>query len=162
MNQQSVAVLIDKSVPAAEIPAIRQAVLSAAGINTTRKDTLSISQVAFPKPQLPKKASPVTSVLGLAKYVVGGLALLAFLFFVTRHLRRREDQRLLGEPTWLREIEAPTTVAALERGGVAGELEVAARPPRAAPNPVRGELEELIDREPDRVAQQVRAWMSED
>jgi flagellar biosynthesis/type III secretory pathway M-ring protein FliF/YscJ len=29
-------------------------------------------------------------------------------------------------------------------------------------NPVRGELEELIDSEPERVAQQVRAWMNED
>jgi flagellar M-ring protein FliF len=162
LNQQSVSVLIDKSVPAAEIPAIRQAVQSAAGINPTRKDTLSIAQVAFAKPPAPKKPSPVTGALGFAKYVIGGLALLAFLFFVTRHLRRREDQRLLGEPTWLREIEAPTTVAALERGGPLGELDAPARPPRAAPNPVRGELEQLIDREPDRVAQQVRAWMNEE
>jgi flagellar biosynthesis/type III secretory pathway M-ring protein FliF/YscJ len=29
-------------------------------------------------------------------------------------------------------------------------------------NPIRGELEELIDSEPERVAQQVRAWMNEE
>src|SRR5205085_1410832 len=98
-------------------------------------------------------------------YIVAGLALMAFLFFVTRHLRRREDQRLLGEPVWLREIEAPTTVAELERGmGSAGELgyDGSGRAQRPEPNPVRGELEELIDKEPERVAQQVRAWMNED
>jgi flagellar biosynthesis/type III secretory pathway M-ring protein FliF/YscJ len=29
-------------------------------------------------------------------------------------------------------------------------------------NPVRGELEDLVDREPERVASQVRAWMNEE
>jgi flagellar biosynthesis/type III secretory pathway M-ring protein FliF/YscJ len=33
---------------------------------------------------------------------------------------------------------------------------------RPESNPVRGELEELIDREPERVAHQVRAWMNEE
>ena len=29
-------------------------------------------------------------------------------------------------------------------------------------NPLRAELEELVDREPERVAHQVRAWMNEE
>jgi flagellar M-ring protein FliF len=165
VNKMSVAVLLNKTVPPAEVAAVRQVVNSAAGITPARGDTLSVAQVAFAKPPAAKPASPVTNVIGFAKYIAAGLALLAFLFFVTRHLRRREDQRLLGEPVWLREIEAPTTVGELERGvsGAGGDLvrSAASRAPRPV-NPVRGEIEELIDKEPDRVAQQVRAWMNED
>jgi flagellar M-ring protein FliF len=137
-------------------------VQNAAGITAARGDTLSVAQVAFAKAPAPTKPGPVTNVLGLAKYLVAGLALMAFLFFVTRHLRRREDQKLLGQPVWLREIEAPTTVAELERGMGEMGYDGAGRGPRPEPNPVRGELEELIDKEPERVAQQVRAWMNED
>jgi flagellar M-ring protein FliF len=69
----------------------------------------------------------------------------------------------MGEPTWLREIEAPTTIAALEagHGGQLGSGQASARREREQ-NPFRGELEEMIDTEPERVAQQVRAWMAEE
>jgi flagellar M-ring protein FliF len=165
VNRQSVAVMIDSSVPKAQVAAIQQAVSNAAGINAKRGDQISVSQVAFAKPPAPAKTPITTSALGVAKYVVAGLGLLAFLFFVTRHLRRREAETLMGEPVWLREIEAPTTVAELEAGGGyrlgPGETAVAGRGPREA-NPIRGELEEMIDSEPERVAQQVRAWMNEE
>jgi flagellar M-ring protein FliF len=162
-----VAVLIDKSVPPAQIAAIRQAVQNAAGINTARGDRISVSQVLFAKPPVPAKTPITKSALGIAKYLLAGLGLLAFLFFVTRHLRRRETETLMGEPVWLREIESPTTVAELEAGGGyrlgAGDDRASGGARRAREvNPVRGELEELIDSEPERVAQQVRAWMNEE
>jgi len=159
-----VAVLVDKSVAPAQLRAIRQAVQNAAGIDTGRGDRLSVSQVAFAKPPAPAKTPVTRTALGFAKYVLAGLGLLAFLFFVTRHLRRREAETLMGEPVWLREIEAPTTVAQLEAAGGyrlgAGDEDDA--PSRARRDPVRGELEELIDSDPERVAQQVRAWMTEE
>ena len=54
----------------------------------------------------------------------GGIALgsLLFLAFVGRLLRRRERENFAGQPTWLRELESPRPLAALERGG-AGEPE---------------------------------------
>jgi flagellar M-ring protein FliF len=165
VNKMNVAVLIDKSVPPSEVAAVRSAVQATAGITPTRGDTLSVSQVAFAKPPLPAKQAATASILGVAKYAAAGLALLAFLFFVTRHLRRREDQRLLGEPVWLREIESPTSLAELERGMGAYDDEptmALSRGRRASANPVRIELEELVDREPERVAHQVRAWMNEE
>jgi flagellar M-ring protein FliF len=156
--------MIDSSVPKAQMAALRSAVQNAAGINTTRGDTLSVSQVAFAKPPAAAKTPVTASILGFLKYVLAGIGLLAFLFFVTRHLRKREAETLMGEPVWLREIEAPTTVAELEAGGghrLGPGAHVSGRTPRET-NPIRGELEELIDSEPERVAQQVRAWMNEE
>jgi flagellar M-ring protein FliF len=167
VNRTNVAVMVDESVPQAQVAAVRQAVQAAAGIDQGRGDRLTVSQVAFAKPPAPAKKPVTESALGLAKYVAAGLGLLLFLFFVTRHLRRREAETLMGEPVWLREIEAPTTVAELEAGGGyrlgAGDDEAgSARRARGEPNPLRGELEEMIDHEPERVAQQVRAWMNEE
>jgi flagellar M-ring protein FliF len=163
VNKLNVGVLVDASVPPKSVAAIKQAVASAAGITPARGDKLSVSQVAFAKPALPVKPPATTAALGFAKYIAAGLGLLAFLFFVTRHLRKREDQALLGKPVWLREIESPTSLAELERGmdGYDDTLALPrARRPQA--NPVRAELEELVDREPERVANQVRAWMNEE
>src|SRR5947209_1085170 len=159
VNRQSVALLVDKSVPPAQVAALRSAVQSAAGINPGRGDTLSVSQVAFVQPPKPASGLNPQSMLGYAKYVAAALGLLAFLFFITRHLRRREDDTLASEPVWLREIEAPTTLAELERGAAP----TASLPgPRREQNPVRGELDQIMKREPERVAAQVRAWMNED
>jgi flagellar M-ring protein FliF len=163
VNKMDVSVLLDSSVPPRSVAAIRQAVASAAGITPARGDKLSVAQVAFAKPPAPAKKPVTATALGLAKYIVAGLALLAFLFFVTRHLRRREDQALLGEPVWLREIESPTSLAQLEHGMDAYDETIALpRARRPEVNPVRAELEELVDREPERVASQVRAWMNEE
>jgi flagellar M-ring protein FliF len=162
VNRMNVSVLLDSSVPPKSVAAIRQAIAGAAGITPSRRDKLSVSQVAFAKPPAPPKKPVTATALGFAKYIAAGLALLAFLFFVTRHLRRREDQALLGQPVWLREIESPTSLAELERGDPYGEDTMALpRARRPEVNPVRAELEELVDREPQRVASQVRAWMNE-
>jgi flagellar M-ring protein FliF len=167
VNRKSVAVLIDASVPQDQIAGIRQAVQNAAGIDAERGDRLSVSQIDFADPPAPAEKPVTESALGFAKYIAAGLGLLLFLFFVTRHLRRREAETLMSEPVWLREIEAPTTVAELEAGGgyrLSAGRGAAEGGRRARPeaNPIRGELEDMIDSEPERVAQQVRAWMNEE
>jgi flagellar M-ring protein FliF len=162
VNKQSVSVMVDASVPPKSVAAIRAAVAGAAGITPGRGDKLSVSQVAFAKPPVPAKQPATATALGFAKYVAAGIGLLAFLFFVTRHLRRREDQALLGKPVWLREIESPTSLAELERGMDAYDDTMVLGRGGRPQNPVRAELEELVDREPERVAHQVRAWMNEE
>jgi flagellar M-ring protein FliF len=92
--------------------------------------------------------------IGYAKYVLLGLGLLGFLFFMTRHLKKREDETLMRKPTWLNEIEAPTSLAELE-ASTDGQI------PAPAESAVKKGVEELADRSPDRVAQQVRIWMNE-
>jgi flagellar M-ring protein FliF len=154
VNRLAVALVVDTSVPKAELPAIRAAVSSAAGILPTRGDTIALSQVAFAKPTAVAApgASPVGGMLGYAKIGAAALALLVFLFFSARQLRRREGETLVREPKWLSEIEAPTTLAQLERPRESSL-------PERTDDTARLQVEELAEREPERVAQQIRSWM---
>ena len=156
VNKLDVAVLIDKSVPPATVAQLQSALGSAAGITPKRGDTITVSQVAFAKQPAPTTPKAPINPIGYAKYVLMGLALMAFLFFMMRHLKKREDETLMRKPTWLNEIEAPTPLKELEAS--AAEVKVPGPP---AESPVKKGVEELADRSPDRVAQQVRIWMNE-
>ncbi len=170
IESQHVSVLLDHSVPAASLPAIREAVTNAAGIQAKRGDTISIGQVAFAKTAT---AAPASSPLSAAKYVLLGLGAILFLFFTTRSLRKREKETM-DEPVWLRELDAPIRLSELER-----ETSVRPAPAMAAVAPsngagasngqgedggenIRRQVEQLVDSHPDRVAQQLRSWMQED
>jgi len=180
IESQHVSVLLDKSVPASSLPAIREAVTNAAGIQTKRGDTISIGQVTFPKTTA---AAAASSPLSMAKYVLLGLGALIFLFFTTRSLRKREKETL-EEPVWLRELEAPMRLSELERetspmaamaavgapngaggAGAAGPLGQAGAANGGFAGPstptARAQVEQLVDTQPDRVAQQLRNWMQE-
>jgi flagellar M-ring protein FliF len=152
VERQSVAVLLDASVPAAVAAQIREAVAGAAGIDPARGDTLTVNRVPFAKPEEPEQPSPVEDYLGYAKWGALGLATLIFLLLVRRALRRREEETL-GEPVWLSEINAPQPLSALEADAPTLEL------PRSD---IRRRAEELAAKEPEKVAQQLRAWMAED
>jgi flagellar M-ring protein FliF len=156
VEKQSVAVVLDASVPPAVARQIQTAVASAAGIDVGRGDQLTVSRVAFAKPPVAAVASPVTGALKYAKWVGLGIAVLLFLFFVSRHLKKREREAL-GEPVWLREITAPQSLAALEADTTtAMSAQVQQR------NNVRRRAEEIAAKEPQKVAQQLRAWMQEE
>ncbi|MFN8201155.1 MAG: flagellar basal-body MS-ring/collar protein FliF [Solirubrobacteraceae bacterium] len=155
VQRLNLALVVDKSVPAAEVSQLQAAVASAAGIDRRRGDTLAVSQVAFTTQPAPPAAGLVPSggIVGYAKYALLGLACLLFLFFLTRHLRRRENEALV-DPTWLRQLDAPTPIAQLADGP----------PPSLVPasNPRRQQIEEVVTKEPERVAAAVRNWMNED
>src|SRR3954465_12999305 len=161
INRLSVGLVVDKSVPPAQVAQLKNAVSAAAGIDAKRGDVLNVSQVAFAKPAA---TAPVAGPLGggmlaYAKDGAAGLGLLAFLFFVMRHLKRRVRESL-GEPTWLRQIEAPTTLADLEAGRTTRIPAMAADMP--GPSATRLSAESIADKDPERVAQQIRTWMEED
>jgi flagellar M-ring protein FliF len=161
VNQQSVSVLVDKSVPATEVPALKAAVSNAVGLNTKRGDTLAFGQIAFPATPktAPTGANPMGKMIGYAKYAVIGIGALLFLFFMRRTLKRREQEPFAGNPTWLRELESPRPLAALE---AAQQQPTQVMQLQSPVNVAKQQIEELVQRDPDRVAQQVRAWMSED
>jgi flagellar M-ring protein FliF len=160
VNRLSVGLVVDKSVPPAQVAQIKNAVSAAAGVDAKRGDVLNVSQVAFAKPATTAPAAgPVGGMLDYAKYGAAGLGLLLFLFFLMRHLKRRERESL-GEPTWLRQIEAPTTLADLEAGRTTRMPAVATEMP--GPSATRVSAESIAEKDPERVAQQIRTWMEED
>ena len=159
VQNQTVSVLVDKSVPASAIPAIKSAVAGAVGLNAKRGDTLSVSQIAFAKPAATPAPASSTKMIGYAKYALIGFGALLFLFFMRRSIKRRERETFTGQPTWLRELETPRPLAALVSGD---DPQTEVKRLRSPVNVPKRQVEELVERDPDRVAQQVRAWMSED
>ena len=156
VNKLDVALLVDKTVPKDQAAALKSAVAAAAGIDPKRGDTITQSVVSFAKP----KAAPGPAGLPVPpafmtplKYGGIGLASIVFLFLVTRALRRRE-QEAIPMPTWLSEIEGPKPLAELERS--TGGPVAAAIPAEASG------VDNLVREQPERVAQQLRAWISED
>jgi len=168
VQRLDVAVVVDKSVPAGDLAQLRTALASAAGIRADRGDTLAVSQVAFAKPPASGKAAgagPIpASMEGYLKGAAIGLGALLFLFFVTRHLRRREEDPFADEPSWLRALPTSGDPEKLELPApeepdfsLSSEaLDVFKGDPRALA------LEELVIREPERVASQLRSWITED
>lgn len=160
VTSMKAALYVDSSVPAATVKSLQQAVSNALGMVPARGDSVSVVQLKFAPAAATKVTAPAASPLGDAKYGAVGLGALLFLFFVTRMLRRRERESLAGEPTWLRELEHRRTLSEFER-------ESAEPPPpikqlRPHVNTAKRQVEDLVDRDPDRVAMQVRAWMAED
>jgi len=164
VNKLNVALLVDKSVPAPVFQSLQKTVAAAAGLDqTTRGDTITATQMAFAKTETPKAGPVPTTMLGPLKWVGLGLASLFFLFFMTRGMRKRESENL-GTPAWLTTIEEPVSLAQLEAGTAGFTLDQAATamlPPRA-PDASMRQLDQLMEREPERVAAQVKAWMAED
>jgi flagellar M-ring protein FliF len=153
-------------VPASAVPAIREAITNAAGIQAKRGDTISIGQVAFAK--APTAAAASGGMMSYAKYALLAIGGGLFLFFTTRALRRRESEAI-GEPVWLRELQAPIRLSELEREAGRGPTEVlAAVGSRAVgagggePTEARRQVEQLAESDPDRLAAHVRSWIQED
>jgi flagellar M-ring protein FliF len=161
VNKLTVALLIDKSVPPATVASLKSTIAAAAGINATRGDTISATQMAFAKVATPKTGPVPVTMLGPLKWVGLGFAALIFLFFMTRALRRREAESL-GTPAWLKEIEEPITLAKLEQSTVAHPAAPPPGLPPRVPDASLHQLDQLMEREPERVAAQVKQWMAAD
>src|SRR3954452_6807895 len=163
INKLNVALLVDKTVPAVDFASLQKAVSSAAGIDTTRGDALQAAQVPFAKAAAPKTGPVPTSLMGPLKWVGIGFASLLFLFFMTRSLRKREGEAL-ATPAWLTEIEEPVSLAELEQKtqvlNAPGHPTITL-PPRSPDTNLQA-IDQLMEREPERVAAQVKQWMAED
>jgi flagellar M-ring protein FliF len=142
------------------VNALKDSVAAIAGIDSKRGDTISISRIAFGKKDAaaPVKPSPIESAggpLGLAKWVFLGLGATLFLFFMRRGLKRREGEPIGLEPTWLREVTESRPLAELEAGR---DINLATDARRQH---VTEQVEEIIRRQPETVANQVTQWMRE-
>jgi flagellar M-ring protein FliF len=162
INKLNVALMVDKTVPPATVAQLQKTIAAAAGVTPARGDTISSTQFAFAKPPVAKTGPVPTNLLGPLKWVGLGLGSLLFLFFVSRGMKRREGENL-GTPSWLTEIEEPVSLAALEaRTAVPTPDAVTQMLPPRVPDASLHQLDQLMEREPERVAAQVKAWMAED
>jgi flagellar M-ring protein FliF len=168
VNRLDVAVLLDKSVTLqpAQMTALKASLASAAGLQIAqRKDTLNVTTgLAFAKvPTTAAKAGPIPAAFaGILKGVGIGLGALLFLFFVTRHLRKRERGELIDEPSWLRSLEAAQPKELMPMPDFAGDGAPATDVSIANADPRRQHLDSIIQGEPERVAAHLRSWITED
>jgi flagellar M-ring protein FliF len=162
VNNLKLALVVDRSVPPADFTAIQTAIKGASGFDAERGDVFEAAQIAFAKAPAEPKAGPVpVGMLGPIKWVALGLATLVFLFLMSRHLKRREGEAL-ASPSWLSEIEQPVSLAELEAPAPQmPDRPTVLLPPREQAESVQA-LEQLMHREPERVAAQVKQWMAED
>jgi flagellar M-ring protein FliF len=164
VNRMDVAVLLDKSVDPKLVSGLKASLASAAGLQIKQRgDTLAVTTgLAFAKqPTAAAKAGPIPAAFaGILKGVGIGLGALAFLFFVTRHLRRRERAELADEPSWLKALEAQQAKQIMPMPDFgdppATDVVIANADPR------RQHLDAVIQQEPERVAAHLRTWITED
>lgn len=157
IQRQSVSVLVNSSVPASELSSIKKAVSSAVGLNATRGDSISVSQLKFaPASTTTVKPTTANPMMKYGKYGILGLGALIFLFFMFRAIKKREKDSF-SQPKWLSELESPRPLAALE---AATPTEISSLQPHIGV--ARKQIEDLVSRDPDLVAQHLRAWMAEE
>ena len=173
INRLSVAVVLDSAAvkPDALADWTKQ-IQAAVGFDKTRGDVVQVSTIAFSKAaqkaakeQLKSGAggSGQGGMLDLVRHIVTLLIIALVLFFAWRAIKKAESNRVpLRVPLDLRELEAAATRA----------LEAAASTPRlseidrralspAADSGVEGELTDLIEQQPDEVAQTLRSWLAD-
>jgi flagellar M-ring protein FliF len=177
VQRESVSVLLDSTVNP-DLVKLRNQIAAAAGINPTRDGAtaLQVNTVAFTQ-EAQKAAKAANSgggggsnaMFDLIKSFLTFLIVGLVLFFAWKAIKRAEANRVpLRVPIDLRELEAPALAAALASpagggaaavaGGAAGGARRSLEPP---PQTLEGEITDLIERQPDEVAQTLRSWLAD-
>ena len=173
INRLSVAVLLDSSVvKPADVANWTKQIQAAVGYDAKRGDVVQVTPVPFSTAaQKAAKAAAERgvgiglgdSMLDLVRNIVTLLIVALVLFFAWRAIKKAEANRVpLRVPLDLRELEAADT-RALESVGATprlAELDRRALAP-AADTGVEGELTDLIEHQPDEVAQTLRSWLAD-
>lgn len=162
VQKLDVALVLDKSIPAAQVAQLKASVASLAGVVAKRGDTINVAQVEFAKADATAAAKPAMldqlgGPLGVGKWALIVIATAVFLFFVRRGLKKREGDALGPEPTWLREIVAARPLHELEATQVLPQRQM--DPAAVKRQQVGQQVEEIARRQPEQIAQQVSQWM---
>jgi flagellar M-ring protein FliF len=164
VKRLSVALVVDKGVPASDVTALQESVAAAVGIDKKRGDQLTVSRVAFAPPEEAKPAAAsmlegVGGPLGIAKKALIGIGGILLFFLVRKGLKRRENEGVALEPTWLREVTEARSLSELEATMI--EAPKAADPTTHRAKQMGDQIEEIVRRQPEAIAAQVSQWMNE-
>ena len=161
VEKMQIALLADSSVAVPQSD-LESMVSAAAGLDPARGDTIAFSQLKFATtPAVKTSPIPVTptGIIAALKYILAGLAAIVFLFLASRALRRREATDL-AEPRWLSEIESPRPLSELVASLESGNDRTAEMNALEAGNS-RDKLAAVAAQDPERLARQLRQWMTE-
>jgi flagellar M-ring protein FliF len=163
-------VLDQRALGAIDVAAVEDLVSSSVGINTQRGDTVEVTAMPFDRSQekenaaalaAAKKAEERAELISLAK--TAGLVLVVLAVLALAWQRSKKNQKAREQATTyvveqLRRtqepppaVEPPTQTPAELLAAGNNELRVAAR----------DEIAELVERQPEEVAQLLRGWLSE-
>jgi flagellar M-ring protein FliF len=167
VNRLDVAVMLDKTVKLtpAQMTSLKKTMESAAGLQLQQRgDTLNVTEgLSFAPVEAAPKSGPIPAAFsGILKGVGIGLGALIFLFFVTRHLRKRERGELIDEPSWLKSLESAQPQGELMPMPTFAPEAAATEVSIATADPRRQKLDNIIHDEPERVAAHLRTWITED
>jgi flagellar M-ring protein FliF len=175
--KQSVAVVVDSAVKGVQLSDLETMVSTAAGIDTARGDTLSVTSMSFDTTAAAKAAKELqqaqaaqqrAQLFGYVKQGAIGLVLLlaGLLAWVTRRKRRAERQS--DAFLELERVEQAAALgghspAAIESADGAAAIEGG---PGAGSAPTghmrrKDDLVALVERQPDEVAELLRGWLAD-
>jgi len=173
LKRLSVSVLLDSNAvtqPADVTTKWIPAITAAAGIDATRdgKNALVVQTVPFSTAAKNAAAgggsgasgAAANPMMDLLKHLLVLMMIGLVLFFAWRAIKRAENNRVpLRVPIDLRELEAPAFAPIEAPVPVAP---TAARKPIEPPKQsIEGEITELIERQPEEVAQTLRSWLAD-
>jgi flagellar M-ring protein FliF len=176
VQRLSVAVLVDdKAVSATDAAKVQRLVTAAAGLDTNRGDSVEVSRMAFDtsaqksaKSELEAAhaAQKQSQLFEMLRTIGAVLIVLVVLFLAWRSTRKAAARYPIALPLEalpVRELEAEIHHEPIDHDGalVAAAMPAASLPAAEGLQLVEGQVGQLIDRQPDEVAQLLRGWLAD-
>lgn len=169
INRLSVAVLLDSNVPNVDVAQVQQLVTQAAGLQSARGDTVSISKMPFDSTQAnsdkaalqaANKAKQSQQTMGLIK-TGGTVAIILMVLGMLWFLTKKRAQNFNSMPLSMAELDAAMP-ALPSADDLMTEVHVDDNTPEALERKkVDKEITDLIDKQPDEVASLLRSWLAD-
>ncbi|MCC7354022.1 MAG: flagellar M-ring protein FliF, partial [Anaerolineae bacterium] len=177
LQRLSVAVLMSDVIPQAQADNIQTMLVAAAGVDTSRGDSVVVQRVPFedisaaaePSVAEAERRSLMISLMRLVALLLALVILLRFARLTFRDLARRLGQEQvpyvaivdeeLSAPMPAQQLPEPAAAAAVRQAeSAAPEIEMLPEPP---PNPLRDRLIAVAEEDPELIAELVQSWLAE-
>jgi flagellar M-ring protein FliF len=178
VRKLAVAVLLDKNTAKGiDTAAVQRLVSSAVGLDAKRGDTMAVTALPFDRTASTQakdaltaaaKAKKQSKLLSMAK--TGGMVLVVAVLLLVTALRARRGRKRSATLTAAEQDQLEEMQLALDRArtlAIEGAGDGHPALPVSAPRPVAGhevrqrELTDLVDRQPEDVAQLLRGWLAD-